>query len=298
MEWLSPWIHTTDKCNMACSYCFVQGNRVMEQPVYDALEKMLLTSGAKRYNLRFAGGEPLLVFDKWKNFAERMLAYPQTHIEVLTNLYYIPDGFVSFAERDRVNLSVSLDAGSKYKMLYDGVLERLSRVQKQHWIMTTLTEDNINDLTELADMIGSRKYGWSISTDYFWAGKPAVNDLIVALIKAIRILQHHSHDFRNFTFNNAGIGSYTGCCAGDLMFSVDCNGDISPCQTLNQKVRIGSVFTGYSHTERCTHKICENCSAKGFCSGWCPLYHKPGSELCKAIKFVVYEVLKGADYAK
>ena len=49
MSWISPWIHTTDICNMNCHYCYVQGDSIMEKPVYDALESMLLNSDADLY---------------------------------------------------------------------------------------------------------------------------------------------------------------------------------------------------------------------------------------------------------
>jgi len=67
IEFISPWIHTTDKCNLKCHYCYVKGNMVMTEDVYDTLGKFLLNSRAKKRHLRFAGGEPLLVFNRWEN---------------------------------------------------------------------------------------------------------------------------------------------------------------------------------------------------------------------------------------
>lgn len=296
MKWLSPWIHTTDLCNMACSYCYVDGHNIMKQPVYDALEKMLLNSDAESYRLRFAGGEPLMVFDKWVGFAEKMLTYPQTRIEILTNLRMIPTGFISFAQKKNVNISVSIDAGSKWKRLDSRIMKNMKRIKNPYWVMTTLTEDNINSILNLADFIGAEGHGWSISTDYFWNGRPSFKDLTVAMVKVVRILKSHNYNFSQFMFNNMDFSHSrgSGCCAGNEMFSVYCDGTIYPCQTLHEKKKIGSVFEGYKRIERETNKMCVDCSIKDYCSCWCPLYHKPGDKLCDLMKFITYEIVKEA----
>lgn len=293
MNWLSPWIHTTDKCNMACDYCYVTGNNVMEKPVYDALESMLLNSGAGKIQLRMAGGEPLLVFDRWRGFVERMINNRSTHVEILTNLTLIPDGFAQLAEREHVNISVSIDAGSRYKKLDQFIIDRMSKIQNPYWIMTTITEDNIDNLLELADFVGNSGYGWSTSTDYFWKGSPTFEKLAVEMTKVLTLLKHLKYNFNQFSFNNASFDGSTGCHAGDNMFSVYCDGNIYACQTLNcTKKKIGSVFEGYERRERLTPESCSSCVINKYCSGWCPLYHRPRNAMCDLIKLVVHEILR------
>jgi sulfatase maturation enzyme AslB (radical SAM superfamily) len=295
MRWLSPWIHTTDICNLKCTYCYVTGKNTMEQPVYDALEKLILNSGADLFKLRFAGGEPLIVFNKWRKFAEKMLNHPQTRIEILTNLRQIPKGFVSFAQKKNVNISVSIDAGFKNKVLDSTIVQHMERIKNPYWVMTTLTEDNLVGIMRLANFIGAKKYGWAISTDYFWKGEPSFEKLTASMVAVIQILKRYRYNFDNFMFNNMDFSTSnargSGCCAGNEMFSVYCDGSICQCQTLNKQEKIGDVFHGYKRTQRKTNEICTKCSIRDYCSCWCPLYHKPGNRICDLMKFVAYEIL-------
>ena len=42
MKFVSPWIHTTEKCNLRCHYCYVRGKAVMQPIVYHNLGEFLL----------------------------------------------------------------------------------------------------------------------------------------------------------------------------------------------------------------------------------------------------------------
>lgn len=299
MKFISPWIHTTEKCNLKCHYCYVQGKETMPQDVYAALHKLLLEMPTENRHLRFAGGEPLLVFNKWVNFAARMLEHSGTTVEVLTNLNVVPRDFWAFAEKENVNISVSIDNGKEVKVLDRKIAEKAKRLRNP-WIMTTITKENVGNLEALAAFIGINNYGWCLTTDYFERALPHWEDLAVTILKVLKILKEFNYDFTKITFNNASVKSgFSGCKIGNEMFTVACNGDIYKCQTLiNQGTKIGDVFNGYKRKSICERVLCKKCSAHGLCKGWCPIHYKLPNPVCNVIKLFLLEVVKEVKNAK
>jgi len=299
MEFVSPWIHTTDMCNLRCHYCYVRGNAVMPSKVYLALYKLLLKVNTDDIHLRFAGGEPLLVFDIWNTFAKTMLKNHGARVEVLTNLVDVPKKFWKFAEHERVSVSVSVDNGKEVKVLDKAVADKLSRL-RDPWIMTTITEENIDNLDVLAAFIGMNKYGWCLTTDYFEESLPHWEILSEKLLEVISILKEFNYNFTQISFNNCSVKSgFSGCRIGNEMFSVACNGDIYKCQTLiGTPNKIGDVFSGYKRSSACTRPACKDCSVYGFCKGWCHIHYKIPNPLCNVIKLFANEVVKEVRNAK
>ncbi len=297
MDFISPWIHTTEKCNLKCHYCYVRGKEVMSPKIYEALYALLLEAPTNNRHLRFAGGEPMLTFDIWESFARSMLKHEGTTVEVLTNFYIVPRDFWKFAELENVSVSVSIDNGKKVKRLNKNIAEKISRLRNP-WIMTTVTKENIERLDLMAAFIGMNNYGWAITTDYFEKTMPAWEDLAVEMLNIVEILKELNYDFTRISFNNFSIKSgFSGCCAGNEMFAVACNGNIHKCQTLIGKPKIGDVFSGYKHSNPCVKKECKVCSIYGLCKGWCPLYYKTPNPVCNVIKLFAEKILKEANNA-
>jgi radical SAM protein with 4Fe4S-binding SPASM domain len=298
MKFISPWVHTTDKCNLKCHYCYVRGNAVMTEEIYTALEELLLNAPTKNRHLRFAGGEPTLVFNRWEGFARRMLKHEGTTVEVLTNLISVPEKFWEFAELPRVNVSVSIDNGKTVKVLDKTIIKKLKRLRNP-WIMTTVTTENINNLEVLAAYIGENNYGWCITTDYFEETTLSWTVLSEKIIDIIEILKEFKYDFSKISFNNFSVkNNFTGCRAGNEMFAVMPNGKIYACQTLAGKTAIGDVWSGYERKEIHQKTSCKSCSISQICSGWCPLYFKTPNPICNAIKLFAYEIMKEIYHAK
>jgi uncharacterized protein len=294
MKFVSPWIHTTNLCNEKCKYCFVKQNgEIMQKPIYDALEKLLIGLETEKIHLRFAGGEPLLVFNFWKDFAIRMSKNPKVTIEVLTNFYLVPDDFWEFCKLENVNISISLDNGTRAKKLNRNIIDRISKLSNP-WIMTTLTKDNIQNIEELAAFIGSNNYGWSITTDYFGKstiGWDAVSEKIISIFE---ILKKLNYDFTKISFNNCSMNpNFSGCRAGKEMFAVNCNGDIYQCQTvISVNKKLGDVFSGYSPIEKKKKVECNSCIIGDICNGWCPLHYKITKNSCVPMEIFSYLNLK------
>lgn len=123
---LSLWIHTTNKCNLGCSYCYIstlQTTGGMSAETIDQLGVKLLQSanerGLKSVKIRLAGGEPLLQFKNWKGFVEKTKGEFQKincHFGVafLTNLTYLDDEIIEFSKRHKIGFGVSLDGYGNY----------------------------------------------------------------------------------------------------------------------------------------------------------------------------------------
>jgi radical SAM protein with 4Fe4S-binding SPASM domain len=299
MEFISPWIHTTDKCNLKCHYCYVKGNNVMGEEVYEALGKFLLNSPAKKRHLRFAGGEPLLVFDKWENFARKMLDNEGTSVEVLTNFISVPENFWKFSELSFVNVSVSVDNGKSIKVLDKSIANKIQRL-KNPWILTTVTQENVDNLNVLAAFIGKNNYGWCITTDYFEKTMPHWAVLYQRMLEVIKILKEFDYDFARISFNNCSMNkNFSGCRAGDEMFAVAPDGKIYACQTLIGKNSIGDVWKGYERKKIEKRNNCNSCEISEICSGWCPLYFKPeNNPVCDVIKMFSAKIMKEIYNAK
>jgi len=299
MNFISPWIHTTDRCNLNCHYCYVKGDSVMYPYVHEELNTLLLNSSAKKIHLRYAGGEPLLVLDAWEPYAREMLKHDRVTVEVLTNLQKVPGMFWEFASLDRVSVSVSLDNGRDTKVLNSSIDEKLKRL-RDPWVMTTITEDNVDNLEVLAGFIGMNNYGWCLTTDYFGKTEPTWEILAESILGMINVLKLFNYDFRKISFNNFSVRSnFSGCRAGDEMFAVGCNGDIYACQTLiGSPSVIGNVFDGYQRKEICQRSACKECSLYGLCSGWCPIHYSLPNPICNVIKLFANEIIKEVGNAK
>jgi radical SAM protein with 4Fe4S-binding SPASM domain len=264
----------------------------MTPDVYDSLKHMLLKSNVEHIHLRVAGGEPTLVFDLWEPFVKSMLRDERTTVEILTNLLQVPKDFWKLVEQDDVSVSVSIDNGKSVKVLDGNISEKLSRLNNP-WIMTTITDENIDDLEILATFIGINNYGWCLTTDYFEKYLPSWKHIAKTILNIIDILSEFDYDFTKISFNNCSLNmNFSGCRAGNEMFAVNCDGAIYSCQTaINNTKNIGHVTTGYEKKEICTRKACLDCPINGICTGWCPIHYSLPNNICNVIKIFANEVI-------
>jgi len=118
---LNFWIHTTNACNLGCSYCYIltlntgkgMPDTVRQQLLHKFVEAVRI-KGIKQIKLRLAGGEPMSQFNVWKTFipeAMAVLADEGCKLEVamITNLTMLTDEIVEFSKKYSISYGVSLD---------------------------------------------------------------------------------------------------------------------------------------------------------------------------------------------
>lgn len=124
---LNFWIHTTNRCNLACSYCYISTLNTTEgmpegtkqqllEKVVDTVSKRKL----KHIKFRLAGGEPLTQFRAWKAFIPHIrhrLSELGCRFDAsfLTNLTILNDDIISFCREHGIGFGVSLDGLEDYQ---------------------------------------------------------------------------------------------------------------------------------------------------------------------------------------
>ena len=118
---LNFWIHTTNACNLGCSYCYISTlntgkgmKQEVRQQLLFKLTEAVSKRGVKHIKLRLAGGEPLGQFKAWKSFiaeAEGVLADAGCRLDIgfLTNLTILNNDILKFSQAHHISYGVSLD---------------------------------------------------------------------------------------------------------------------------------------------------------------------------------------------
>ncbi len=171
---LNFWIHTTDACNLGCSYCYISTlntskgmkDEVQEQLLYK-LKEVVFRRNIRHIVLRLAGGEPLGQFKMWKLFiphAIDALAKVGCKLEFafITNLTILNDEIISFSKEYKISYGVSLDgvddihdatrsfrSGRGSFKIVDANLRKLVSENISVSITTVVSNHNLRGLTGL-----------------------------------------------------------------------------------------------------------------------------------------------------
>ena len=259
-SYMSPWIFTTTRCNLECPYCYVkQDGRDMSDKTYkkinDIFLNMLESNEKDSIIYRLAGGEPLLVFNKWKPHMDNFLTKvgDKGSVAIITNLTQLSDEVLEWAKDKNVSFSISLDGFSYSKPFHNGkssadiVKQNIDRVisyNKPIEISSVIDKNSFNDIDKLAEWIAKRNLNWGVYLDHFFCGEMDLNIIIEKMMIVLDILKDNNYDFYNkFKFNNIMINSlYEGCTAGEKLITIFVNGDVYPCQTTVYKEKICNIF--------------------------------------------------------
>ncbi len=116
---LTVWLHTTNACNLRCTYCYVRkdGTGMDEATGRAALETALNLAagrGFRAVKLKYAGGEPTLKIPLVQSlhYHARDLAHRhglELRETLITNGVVLPDALLSFVAASGMRLAVSLD---------------------------------------------------------------------------------------------------------------------------------------------------------------------------------------------
>jgi MoaA/NifB/PqqE/SkfB family radical SAM enzyme/SAM-dependent methyltransferase len=107
------WVHLTNRCNMACRHCMfssspAESQQELSRDLLDRVIEEALASGCQIFY--FTGGEPF-IYPDFTSVCDTILAHPDTHVVILTNLRDIEKHreWLAACDPDRVHLQVSLD---------------------------------------------------------------------------------------------------------------------------------------------------------------------------------------------
>lgn len=328
MKYMSPWIFTTNQCNLRCPYCYVKWNdNKMSKETYDKINSTflgMLDRGELDFVVyRLAGGEPTLVFNEWKSFVEDFLANcgSKGFVSIITNLTILTDDMLDFFEKhkDRIGFGVSLDGYSYSKPFINGQssaeivkvnIDKLLKIGIKNIDISTVVDANsFGDVDVLAEWISHRNLGWGVYLDHFFCGEIDYDVICNKMKQVVSVLgANHFDIYHRFKFNNIKIDTnYEGCTAGEKLITIGVDGNIYPCQTLVDEEPICNIFScddiihalmvqkaykiGYNYT---LPEKCEGCSIAEICGGGCKMHNKEINKnfTCDIMKTVILYMIK------
>lgn len=173
-ESLNFWIHTTNKCNLSCSYCYISTlnttGGMSEETKRQLLDKLVETVQKRKItNIKFrlAGGEPLSQFKSWKTFipqAKQVLKEEGCTLDTafITNLTILNDEILAFSKEQSISYGISLDGLDDYNdttrkfrsgagsfKIIDSNLRKLMAHNIPVSVNTVVTNSNLEGLVDL-----------------------------------------------------------------------------------------------------------------------------------------------------
>ena len=122
---LSVWIHTTERCNLQCPYCYVPKRardmcEDLAKSIVGAITKIALKYGYSSLKIKYAGGEPSLNFPSIKTLhhhfiqkgSENSLSVEEV---MLTNGTTLTDQMLDFLAEAGIKVMISLDGGKMHQ---------------------------------------------------------------------------------------------------------------------------------------------------------------------------------------
>lgn len=116
---LTAWLHTTNACNLRCSYCYIDKSaepmtEETGRQAVDAVFRSALAGGFRAVKLKYAGGESTLNFRLVMHLHDYALSLAQKHgldlrATVLSNGVALTRPLLQFLREESIRLSISLD---------------------------------------------------------------------------------------------------------------------------------------------------------------------------------------------
>jgi uncharacterized protein len=257
---IACWLHLTNNCNLACSYCFVHksaGNMSLATG-QRTIDKMIQSCRQHRFgniSIKFSGGEPLLRFGLLKqlfDYAEQQRGDIEAVYSVLTNAVLMTPSIADYLQAHVISIGVSLDGIGQVNDFcrfdklgrgsFDRVLKGLTVLKNAGVtpsIMTTVTSSNFRNLEDLTKFLldGGYNFRYSMERDLD-SGRPKLLEHIPELIETL----HRCYDYieqnlpaEDFTMlHTFGDASFRGplrraCSAGSSFFAVGHDGSMGIC---------------------------------------------------------------------
>lgn len=276
----------------------------------DAFFKLILEQKANKINIRFFGGEPLINWEIVVKSVEYIKTIKPDKLDINyvinTNGTLLDHEKCRFLSENNVYIALSLDGIQQdhdtYRTYLDGRgsfsiidknLKYLADNNCRFNITTVCTDKNLPNLNKFIDYLSDKQkelnYEIPICFNFVSiTNKKEIDNLsneqkVALLLDALNYSKEKQiYCFGGFThfafqsFLNNNIGTH--CVGSGGEFSVDPDGDIYPCSSVDIKLgnieKFEEIFKTdlykkvYNH--RCGKiKQCKNCEIEGFCGGGC-----------------------------
>ncbi len=252
-------IYTTNKCNLACKYCFANSEKMDVNPekVCEFVKHYIRNSNEKYYNLLLTGGEPLLYKDLKKVVFELR---EQVHdIALLTNGILLSEEWLDFIEKNNITLHISLDSleknyHDKYRGGFQIIIANLEKVKNYNIkviICMTMSHDNIEDVEKM--IYYTSDVGFSLDLNLIslksndllaWENATELQrrNGIAQIEKWIEYTKREAKGKLMIGFINKGHVIMPLCYNKNHSVIVHTDGHVYPC-FVNRKLQYGNVYT-------------------------------------------------------
>ena len=105
------WIFITDRCNLACDYCFFSDRKHKDTFCFSQLACLIKQlSRDCSYDFVISGGEPLLNWKLTHRFISTLrLTFPKSYITLQTNIFFLTQRIVNILKQQSVTVEPGID---------------------------------------------------------------------------------------------------------------------------------------------------------------------------------------------
>lgn len=303
-------LHLTDRCNLACRYCYVKkGSRDMTAETAKRVVDLALDGG--HHGIVFFGGEPLLCRD----VIEETVAYGEArqkrgegffHYKITTNGTLLDEAFLEYACRHEIFIALSHDGLAQDRCRVDpagnGTAKRLEPVVKMLLaekpytpVMMTVTPETLTlyaDSVKYLYGLGFRYIICSMDHSADWREEhlPMLKRQYRALASFYREKSKKEEKFYLSPFE-VKMASHIRqhdlkaerCELGKKQLSIAPDGKIYPCvQLIEEEYCIGDVTAGIDEAQRQAlyqlneqeKEECLDCAVRDRCNHHCACVNK------------------------
>lgn len=335
------WLQLTDECNLRCKYCYIKKtsssmNLNLAKKIVAKITDDCYKNGFNEIIFKLAGGEPIL---RWQD-ARLLIDWSKKHLpnikfHTITNGTLLPDNFIDYISSGKLGISLSLDGigcwhdkqrpyinGRGSFANIDKNIDKLLSHNIHPYVLTTITNNNIKGITELAQYCIQRSlsFRFSLNREASKASDELKNNNLRLIQELSECYQWMSsnipvktsiNQLHRFCDIDFAIPKIRSCGIGTNGIIVTTNGRICICQSAMSDP-VGNAFQDdvvktianqnqYNPAKNRVDKIpvCKNCEWRFVCGGGCPLFTKHyygdfahPSPYCSVYRAILPELLK------
>ena len=335
-ESLQFWIQTSDRCNLACTYCYIpslNSAKPRRPDLFSLLgEKLLEVNGLKNVSIKLAGGEPLLCFEEW---ADEVVLLKQSladagirlTIRIITNMTFLNKKIIEYVKQHDVIMSVSLDGLEQFNDMnrifpksgrgtFYVVRKNLQILQEngiKPSVMITATSENKTGVGDLVKYLVEHDFTFRVSDakgGHIQAKEfeLAFQDVKKVLSDAVKLGFPVSKrlvvsDLRTLS------PQAQPCSMGTTAAAIYLDGSVYFCHTefeegeplgsLDESDNLISIIRRGYVKQLGLSQDCQSCEYRIVCAGGCPLYRENGkSPMCSTYKKIIPQIFELYDQEK